>query len=201
MRLPGDTLVLATHNQGKVDEMLALLSPYGVKVKSAVEFGIAAPAETETTFVGNARLKAHYVAELTGLPALADDSGIEVDALMGAPGVYTADWAETPSGRDFLVAMAKTWELAVASGASTPYFARFCCTLVLAMPDGSDEVFEGHVEGELVWPLRGRLGHGYDPMFLPLGETLTFGEMSSEMKNRISHRARAFDRFTSACFT
>lgn len=201
MRFQGDTLVLATHNQGKVDEMLALLSPFGIKVRSASEFGIKAPEETETTFVGNARIKAHYVAKLTGLPSLADDSGIEVDALGGAPGVYTADWAETPTGRDFLVAMTKTWDLVSATGASGPYGARFCCTLVLAMPDGRDEVFEGRVEGELVWPLRGALGHGYDPMFLPQGETLTFAEMSPERKNTISHRARAFDLFSRSCFT
>ena len=197
----GDTLVLATHNQGKVDEMLALLSPYGITVRSAAEFGVEAPEETETTFVGNARIKAHHVAKLTGLPALADDSGIEVDALNGAPGVYTADWAETPSGRDFFLAMSKTWEMVKASGQPAPYCARFCCTLVLAWPDGSDRVFEGQVEGHLVWPIRGELGHGYDPMFQPVGHKMTFAQMTSEAKNAISHRAMAFKNLCDQCFT
>lgn len=201
MNLLGGTLVLATHNKGKVDEMLALLAPHAVSIKSAADFGLDAPVETETTFVGNARVKAHYVAKETGLPALADDSGIEVDALEGAPGVYTADWAETEHGRDFLVAMEKTWALAVASGASAPYSARFRCALVLAGPDGQEWVFEGKVEGSLVWPLRGRLGHGYDPMFVPTGQALTFAEMSSAEKNKISHRALALAQFCAACFT
>lgn len=201
MRLIGDTLVLATHNQGKVDEMLALLAPFGVTVRSAAEFGIDAPAETETTFVGNARIKAHYVAKLTGLPALADDSGIEIDALGGAPGVHTADWAETPMGRDFLLAMTKTRDLVSATGQPMPHLARFCCTLVLAWPDGLDLVFEGRAEGELVWPLRGTLGHGYDPMFQPAGHSRTFAEMTAPEKNAISHRALAFAQFRAHCFT
>jgi XTP/dITP diphosphohydrolase len=197
----GDTLVLATHNQGKVDEMLALLAPFGIKVRSAADFGIEAPEETESTFVGNARIKAHHVSGLTGLPALADDSGIEVADLDGAPGVYTADWAETPSGRDFLIAMTRTWNLVMATGKPAPHFARFCSTLVLARPDGQERVFDGHVEGELVWPLRGALGHGYDPMFQPIGQSRTFAEMAAEEKNAISHRARAFEKLCAHCFT
>lgn len=200
-RFSGDTLVLATHNQGKVDEMVAMLAPFGVTVRSAAEFGLEAPEETETTFVGNARIKAQKVASATGLPALADDSGIAVDALGGAPGVYTADWAEQPGGRDFLVAMTRTWEMAQRSGAKPPFLARFCCALVLAWPDGYEAVFEGKVEGHLVWPLRGSLGHGYDPMFQPLGHMRTFAEMEAHEKNALSHRADAFRQLTAQCFT
>jgi XTP/dITP diphosphohydrolase len=151
-RFTGGTLVLATHNQGKVDELVALLAPFGVSVKSASDFGLDAPEETETSFVGNARLKAHHVAQATGLPALADDSGIEIDVLGGAPGVYTADWAEGPGGRDFLRAMEKAWGLIVETGVAPPFSARFRCALVLAWPDGHEEVFEGAAEGQLVWP-------------------------------------------------
>jgi len=196
------TLVLATHNQGKVDEMVALFAPYGVEVLSAGAFGLVAPEETESSFVGNARIKAHAVAAATGLPALADDSGICVDALGGAPGVYTADWAETPNGRDFLLAMKKTWDLVQKkAGANAPRSAQFCCTLVLAWPDGHDEAFEGRVEGDLVWPLRGDLGHGYDPMFQPKGHFMTFAEMDPAQKNAISHRAEAFRLLSESCFT
>lgn len=200
-RFTEDTLVLATHNLGKVDEMVALLAPFGVNVKSAAEFGLDAPEETETSFVGNARLKAHFVAQATGLPSLADDSGIEIDALGGAPGVHTADWAEGPGGRDFLRAMEKAWTLVGESGAEPPFSARFCCTLVLAWPDGQEALFEGKAEGHLVWPLRGALGHGYDPIFQPLGHSRTFAEMSAAEKNELSHRAAAFRLLTSACFT
>jgi XTP/dITP diphosphohydrolase len=200
-RFDGKTLVLATHNKGKVDEMLALLAPFGVDVRSAADFCLEPPEETETSFVGNARIKAHTVAKATGLPALADDSGIAVDALNGAPGVYTADWAEGPAGRDFLMAMTKTWDLVQASGSAAPHTARFCCALVLAWPDGHEEVFEGTAEGELIWPLRGALGHGYDPMFRPAGHTRTFAEMTAEEKNMLSHRAAAFRKLTTQCFT
>ena len=134
----------------------------------------------------------------TGLPALADDSGIEIDALDGAPGVYTADWAETPTGRDFVMAMTKTHERLVASGVPAPHTARFCCTLVLAWPDGHDEVFPGVMKGELVWPMRGDQGHGYDPIFQPEGYVTTFGEMDRDEKNRISHRADAFRKLVAA---
>lgn len=200
-RFTGDLLVLATHNAGKVDEMVALLAPYGIRVRSAAEFGLAVPEETETSFVGNARLKAHSAAKATGLPALADDSGITVDALGGAPGVYTADWAEVEGGRDFLVAMNRTHDRVKEGGVAAPFTAQFRCTLALAWPDGHDEVFEGVVSGVLVWPLRGELGHGYDPMFQPDGCVQTFAEMSSAQKNAISHRADAFRQLVSSCFT
>ena len=185
-------LLVATHNKGKLDEMRALLAPYGIEVVGAAELNLPEPAETETTFVGNARIKAHAAAKATGLPALSDDSGIEVDALNGAPGVYTADWAETPNGRDFVQAMTRTWAECEAKAAPLPRTARFRSTLVLAWPDGHDEVFDGKIEGQLVWPMRGAQGHGYDPMFVPDGYDMTYAEMPAEEKNRISHRARAF---------
>lgn len=194
-RFVGERLLVATHNAGKLEEITSLLAPYGISVIGAKELNLPEPAETETTFVGNARIKAHAAAQSTGLPALADDSGIEVDCLDGAPGVYTADWAETPDGRDFVMAMEKTWAACEAKSAALPRTARFRATLVLAWPDGHDEVFEGRAEGQLVWPMRGAQGHGYDPMFQPTGHDRTFAEMSAEEKNVISHRADAFSKF------
>lgn len=198
-RFAGDRLLVATHNKGKLEEIGALLAPYGIAVTSAGELGLPEPEETEETFVGNARIKAHAAARATGLPALADDSGIEVDGLDGAPGVHTADWAATPSGRDFILAMTRTWDALEAARAPYPRTARFRATMVLAWPDGHDEVFEGKVEGQVVWPMRGRQGHGYDPMFQPEGHDTTFAEMDPDEKNRISHRADAFARLV-ACF-
>jgi len=195
----GDRLVVATHNRGKLEEIAALLEPHGVAVTGAAELGLAEPEETEHSFVGNARIKAHAAARATGLPALADDSGIAVEALGGAPGVHTADWAETPAGRDFEMAMRRTWEALEAVGAPEPRRAAFCCTLVLAWPDGTDAVFEGRMEGRIVWPMRGTQGHGYDPIFQPEGHGMTFGEMDRWEKNRISHRADAFRKFVAGC--
>ena len=195
----GKELLVATHNAGKLDEISALLAPYGITCVGAKAKGLIEPEETETTFVGNARIKAHAAAKAAGLPALADDSGIEVDGLGGAPGVYTADWAETPNGRDFLKAMTRTWEELENAQAPYPRTARFRATMVLAWPDGHDEVFEGKVEGQVVWPMRGKQGHGYDPMFQPDGYEQTFAEMDADLKNRISHRADAFRKLV-ACF-
>jgi XTP/dITP diphosphohydrolase len=192
-------LLVATHNAGKLDEMRALLSPFGIECVGAAQMNLPEPEETETTFVGNARIKAHAASKATGLPALSDDSGIEVDCLDGAPGVYTADWAETPNGRDFTMAMTKTWNACEALEAPLPRTARFRSTLVLAWPDGHDEVFAGKVEGQLVWPMRGALGHGYDPMFQPEGFDITFAEMDPVKKNEISHRADAFRKLIT-CF-
>ena len=191
-RFPGDRLLVATHNRGKLAEIADLLAPYDVSCISAGDMGLPEPAETEMTFVGNARIKAHAAAKATGLLALADDSGIECDGLNGAPGVHTADWAETPNGRDFVLAMSRTWEALEEAGAPLPRTARFRSALVLAWPDGRDEVFEGKVEGQVVWPMRGANGHGYDPVFQPEGHDITFGEMDPALKNRISHRADAF---------
>jgi len=188
------TLLVATHNAGKLEEIAHLLRPYGITAVSAADHNLPEPEETETTFVGNARIKAHAAAQATGLPALADDSGIEVDGLDGAPGVYTADWAETPNGRDFHMAMRKTWDKLEAANAPFPRTARFCCTFVLAWPDGHDEVFAGTVDGQVVWPMRGSEGHGYDPIFQPTGYDITFGQMDWDEKNRISHRADAFSK-------
>ncbi|WP_411889474.1 RdgB/HAM1 family non-canonical purine NTP pyrophosphatase [Yoonia sp. SDW83-1] len=198
-KFSGDRLVVATHNQGKLEEIADLLAPYGVRLSSNAELGLPEPDETETTFVGNARIKAHAAAQATGLPALADDSGIEIDGLDGAPGVHTADWAETPDGRDFVMAMERAWAELKAADAPYPRTARFCCTLVLAWPDGHDEVFSGVMPGQVVWPMRGDQGHGYDPIFQPDGYDMTFGEMDRWEKNRISHRADAFAKLK-ACF-
>lgn len=192
-------LLVATHNAGKLEEISALLAPFGIECVGAAEMSLPEPAETETTFVGNARIKAHAAAKATGLPALSDDSGIEVDCLDGAPGVYTADWAETENGRDFTMAMTKTWDACEKINAPQPRLARFRSTLVLAWPDGHDEVFAGKVEGQLVWPMRGAAGHGYDPMFQPIGHEVTFAEMDAAQKNKISHRADAFRQLIT-CF-
>jgi XTP/dITP diphosphohydrolase len=199
-KFTGDTLLVATHNAGKLEEIAALLTPFGVSVVGAAEKGLAEPEETETSFVGNARIKAHAAARATGLPALSDDSGIEIDALNGAPGVYTADWAETGNGRDFVMAMTRAHDELLASGITPPWIARFCCTLVLAWPDGHDEVFPGKVDGQITWPMRGDQGHGYDPIFVPEGYDVTFGEMDRWEKNKISHRADAFAKLVQGCF-
>jgi XTP/dITP diphosphohydrolase len=190
-RLTGGRLLVASHNRGKVEEFADLLAPHGVTVVGAADLGLAVPDETETTFAGNARLKARAALAATGLPALADDSGLTVDALDGAPGVHTADWAEGPGGRDFAMAMQRVWDALEAQGAPAPRRAQFRCTLVLAWPDGDETLAEGVLPGTLVWPGRGSNGHGYDPMFLPDGHAQTCGEMDRWAKNRISHRGQA----------
>ncbi|WP_341367742.1 RdgB/HAM1 family non-canonical purine NTP pyrophosphatase [Yoonia sp. BS5-3] len=199
-KFDGDTLVIATHNTGKLEEMVNLLSPFDISLTSNADHKLPEPEETETTFVGNARIKAHAAAKATGLPCLADDSGIEVDGLDGAPGVYTADWAETPNGRDFNLAMERTWAALETVSAPFPRTARFCCTMVLAWPDGHDEVFAGVMPGQIVWPMRGDQGHGYDPIFQPDGYDVTFGEMDRWEKNKISHRADAMAKLIAGCF-
>ena len=199
-RFSGDRLLVATHNRGKLEEMAALLEPYGISVVGAADLDLPEPEETETTFVGNARIKAHAAARATGLPALSDDSGLAIDALGGAPGVHTADWAETPTGRDFVMAMERTHRELERVNAPFPRRAQFCCTLVLAWPDGHDEVFEGTVPGQITWPMRGDQGHGYDPIFIPDGYSQTFGEMDRWEKNRMSHRARATAQLVAGCF-
>jgi XTP/dITP diphosphohydrolase len=196
----GDHLLVATHNRGKLEEIADLLGDFGVTVVGAAALGLPEPEETETTFVGNARLKAHAAAKASGLVALADDSGLAVDALGGAPGVYTADWATTSTGRDFTVGMARVWDELQAIAAPEPRLAQFCCTLVLARPDGQDLVFEGKAHGRLVWPGRGDQGHGFDPIFQPDGFDITFGEMDRWRKNRLSHRAAAFAKLVAALF-
>jgi len=199
----GTRLVAATHNAGKVRELNELLAPFGLDVVSAGELQLAEPEETGTTFKANAELKALAAATASGLPALADDSGIEVEALDGAPGIYAARWAG-PS-KDFGYAMQRVADEVRgrgrwpdASEAPGPR-ANFVAVLCLAWPDGAVETFEGKVYGHLVWPPRGAKGFGYDPMFVADGETLTFGEMEPAAKHAISHRARAFALFSRAC--
>ena len=199
-KFDGKQLVIASHNAGKLREISKLLAPFGVEVSSAGDHNLEEPEETESTFVGNARIKAHFAAQATGLPALSDDSGITVDGLNGAPGVYTADWAETPNGRDFPMAMEKVWAKLEACNAPYPRTAAFNATLCLAWPDGHDEIFEGRVAGEVVWPMRGANGFGFDPVFLPKGEAETFGEMEPAKKHDMSHRSDAFTKLVKGCF-
>jgi len=192
-------LVVASHNTGKVREIGDLLRPLGVETVSAADLGLPEPDETEATFEGNARLKARAAAQASGLPALADDSGLVVAALGGAPGIYSARWAETPEGRDFGHAMQTVWQKLEAIAAPEPRRAAFVCALTLAWPDGHDETFLGACEGRLVWPPRGDKGFGYDPIFIAQGEEITFGEMEPERKHAMSHRATAFRQLVDAC--
>lgn len=193
-------LVVASHNAGKVREIGDLLRPFGVEAVSAAELGLPEPEETETTFEGNARLKALAAARASGIPALADDSGLGVAALNGAPGIHSARWAETPQGRDFGHAMRAVWEKLEAMGAPEPRQAAFYCALTLAWPDGHAETFIGTCEGRLIWPPRGENGFGYDPIFVPEGQEVTFGEMEPDKKHSMSHRADAFRQLVAACF-
>lgn len=193
-RLAG-RLVVASHNAGKVREIAALLAPLGVEAVSAGDLGLPEPEETETTFAGNAALKARAAAAASGLPALADDSGMEVFALGGDPGVYSARWAGP--GKDFAVAMGRVRD-ALEAKQARDRGARFVCALALAAPGGAVEVFEGEARGRIVWPPRGDKGFGYDPMFEPEGYTRTFGEMSHEEKLPLTHRARAFEKLLAA---
>ncbi|MBK8631217.1 MAG: RdgB/HAM1 family non-canonical purine NTP pyrophosphatase [Sphingomonadales bacterium] len=202
--LPGK-LVIASHNQGKVREIRALLAPFGIEPVSAGDLGLPEPEETGTSFAENALLKAHASAQGSGLPALADDSGLCVAALGGAPGVYTADWAERQPfegapGRDWYMAMGKVEGKLAEIGPDADRFAAFVCTLAIAWPDGEEAVFEGRVEGHLTWPPRGTLGFGYDPVFVPTGGERTFAEIAPEAKHAISHRADAFAKLVAAVF-
>lgn len=199
-RFTGPTLVVATHNAGKLAEIAALLRPIGVVLISSVEQGLSAPDETEPTFLGNARIKARAAVRATGLPALADDSGLQVLALDGAPGVRTADWAAGPDGRDFPRAMRRIWAELDVVGASEPRRAEFCAAMVLAWPDGDEVVVAAAVSGRIVWPPRGTGGHGYDPIFQPDGYDATFAEMEPSLKNRVSHRAVAMTKLLAGCF-
>jgi len=185
-------IVLASHNKGKLKEIGHLLKPFGISVISASDLGLDEPEETENTYAGNARIKAHFAAKASGKPALSDDSGFSVEILDGAPGVYSADWAETSNGRNFSMAMSKIWDKI--QHAEKPCKAKFCCTLCLAWPDGHDELFEGSINGEIAWPPRGNNGFGYDPMFIAEGMHQTFGEMLPTDKRLISHRADAFKK-------
>jgi XTP/dITP diphosphohydrolase len=191
----GGRLVIASHNPGKVREIGELLAPYGADVVSAGELGLAEPEETGTTFVENAVIKAVAATQAAGLPALADDSGLAVEALGGAPGVYSARWAGP--AKDFADAMAR---IDAKLAGQSDRRAHFACALALAWPDGHIETFEGFVHGTLVWPPRGTHGFGFDPMFQANGQTRTFGEMDPSAKHAISHRAEAFRQLVAACF-
>ncbi|MEM7007302.1 MAG: RdgB/HAM1 family non-canonical purine NTP pyrophosphatase [Pseudomonadota bacterium] len=192
--VPG-RLIAATHNAGKVKELRDLFEPLGFEVISAGELNLPEPEETETTFTGNAILKAKAAALATGSPALSDDSGLAVSALGGDPGIYSARWAGEP--RDFGKAMEKV-EAALMASHSNDRHAKFICALAMVWPDGHEEVFEGEVHGELVWPPRGDRGFGYDPIFVASGESETFGEMDPAKKHAMSHRADAFNQLKSA---
>jgi len=200
MRPIGDKLVIATHNPGKLREIAELVEPLGIGCVSAAELGLPEPEEIGNTFVDNADLKAREAADLSGLPALADDSGLAVDALHGLPGIFSARWAEDDDGkRDFYRAMERVWSEVEAAGPDAGHDAHFVCALSIAWPnDGQTEAFEGRVDGTLVWPPRGDKGFGYDPMFVPAGHDITFGEMDPADKHRISHRAQAFARLVKA---
>ncbi|MFC3208749.1 RdgB/HAM1 family non-canonical purine NTP pyrophosphatase [Aquamicrobium soli] len=202
-------IVVASHNEGKLREFADLMGPFGFEAKSAKEYGLPEPDETGTTFEENAYIKAFAAAKATGLPALSDDSGLCIDALDGAPGVYTANWADTPDGkRDFAMAMQRAEVAMQEVGATEPdkRSGRFVAVICLAFPDGDAEYYRGEVEGTLVWPPRGELGFGYDPVFLPHGYAKTFGEMTAAekhgwkpgQKDALSHRARAFQKFAAA---
>ena len=188
-------LVIASHNPGKIREIGDLVRPFDVEVVSAGDLNLPEPEETETSFVGNAVLKAKAAVDGSGLPALADDSGLAVSALGGDPGIYSARWAGPT--KDFAIAMRKVQD---ALGDATDRSAKFVCALALAWPDGHVESFEGEVHGALTWPARGGQGFGYDPIFVPDGFEITFGEMDPEKKHGMSHRAVAFRQMVDACF-
>ena len=195
-----EKLVIATHNPGKLREIQDLLAPLGIACVGAAELGLPEPEEIGNSFVDNADLKAREAADLSGLPALADDSGLAVDALHGRPGIFSARWAEDAAGkRDWMRAMERVWREIEATGPDASHDAHFACALSLARPDdGQVQSFEGRVDGTLVWPPRGDKGFGYDPMFVPAGHDRTFGEFEPEEKHRISHRADAFRKLISA---
>jgi XTP/dITP diphosphohydrolase len=197
-KLAPGKLVIASHNAGKVREINALLAPFGIDAISAAELDLPEPEETGTTFVANAELKALQAADLSGLPALADDSGLCVDALGGDPGVYTANWAETLNGRDWTLAMTKVEQALAAKGPDASRDAHFVCVLALAWPDGHVQWFEGRADGTLTWPPRGAVGFGYDPVFVPTGSDITYAEMDPAQKHAISHRAAAFAQLIAA---
>ena len=204
-RLGAETLVVATHNAGKLKELGALLAPYGLRCISAGSLGLPEPAETGKTFTDNALIKARAAAEGSGLPALADDSGLCVTALDGRPGVYTADWAERQwfegkPGRDWYMAMGKVEGLLAELGPQADRSCHFACVLAIAWPDGTSVAYEGRAAGTLTWPPRGAMGFGYDPVFVPLGEARTFAEHDPEEKHRISHRAAAFAKLVAEQF-
>ena len=197
-KFTSNKLVIASHNQGKVREIGELLAPYGVETISAGDLGLPEPIEDGDTFIANAEIKALAAAKASGLPALADDSGLSVDALGGAPGIYSARYAG--DSKDFNVAMKRVMEEVEAKRNQNDKAAHFTCALTLAWPDGIMASFEGKVFGDLTWPMRGEKGFGYDPIFIPKGHDITFAEMDPSDKHAMSHRANAFKQLIAACF-
>jgi XTP/dITP diphosphohydrolase len=197
-KLAPGKLVIASHNPGKVREIGELLAPYGIETVSAAALDLPEPEETGTTFIANAELKAMQAADLSGLPALADDSGLCVEALNGEPGIFSARWAGPT--KDFGLAMQLVWDNIAAKGPDAGHGAHFVCALALAWPDGHVEAFEGRVDGTITWPPRGDKGFGYDPIFQPLGHDISFGEMDPARKHAMSHRADAFAQLVATVF-
>ena len=203
--LSNGRLVIATHNAGKLKEIQALLAPFGIECLSAGALGLPEPAETGTTFVENALIKARAAAQASQIPSLADDSGLSVAALGGRPGVYTADWAERqwfegPAGRDWYMAMGKVEGMLCELGPDADRACWFSCVLAIAWPDGDSAVYEGRVDGTYSWPPRGTMGFGYDPVFVPESRDVTFAQLDPAEKHRISHRADAFAKLVAEQF-
>ncbi|MFL2654243.1 MAG: RdgB/HAM1 family non-canonical purine NTP pyrophosphatase [Alphaproteobacteria bacterium] len=192
-----DQLVIASHNLGKIDEITELMAPLGITVRNSKELQLPEPIEDGLTFIENATIKAISASNNTGLPALSDDSGLSINALSGAPGIYSARWAETNNGRDFNVAMERIHNELIKHDDLT---AQFTCALALSWPDGHIETFEGILNGKIIWPPRGTKGFGYDPIFQKLGDSRTFGEIEPMEKQNISHRAIAFNKMLESCF-
>ena len=192
-----DQLVIASHNLGKIEEITELITPLGITVRNSVELQLPEPIEDGLTFIENATIKAISASNNSGLPALADDSGLSINALSGAPGIYSARWAQTANGRDFNFAMERIHNELIKHDDLT---AQFTCALALSWPDGHIETFEGILNGKIIWPPRGTKGFGYDPIFQKLGESRTFGEIESMEKQKISHRAIAFNKMLKSCF-
>lgn len=192
-----DQLVIASHNLGKIEEITELITPLGITVRNSVELQLPEPIEDGLTFIENATIKAISASNNSGLPALADDSGLSINALSGAPGIYSARWAQTANGRDFNFAMERIHNELIKHDDLT---AQFTCALALSWPDGHIETFEGILNGKIIWPPRGTKGFGYDPIFQKLGESRTFGEIEPMEKQKISHRAIAFNKMLKSCF-
>jgi len=189
-------LLIATHNAGKFEEFKSILCGLDLELFSSKDLNLSEPREIENSFIGNARIKSRISCQTSNLPCLADDSGLEVHALDNQPGVYTADWAQTQNGRNYKKAMEILWTKLTLTKKQKPFTASFCCTLVLTFPNGHEEIFQGKLAGEIVWPMReSGEGHGYDPIFLPKGYNKTFSEMKSFQKNSISHRYKALQKF------
>ena len=194
---PENKILIATHNEGKLEEFKYILRDLKLNILSSKDLNLEEPKETENTFIGNARIKSKISCLKSNLPSLADDSGLQVHALDNKPGVYTADWANSNNGRNYKKAMHRVWNELLLSGKKEPFKANFICTLVLTFPNGNENIFEGSVFGSITWPMRGKKGQGYDPIFLPEGHNKTFGEMKESEKNKISHRCIALKKFKS----